>query len=172
LGRRLHIKRGLGCEYINAQNIFERTKSMVTAYFFFIILDTPPVPTKVETVTLPPQGRYTDGVQRSFRIETTRTWPDLTEEQKASGRLYSLLYSYTNVCWFNGMLYIGQTRPMFQSHEPVHLILAAASNDKQLRAGKNVVCIVFCAYATLFIFCAAQNKKYVCFLTLTKFPSH
>jgi hypothetical protein len=47
----LHIKRGLGCEYINAQNetIFELTKSNGDESFFFIILDTPPeYPTKVK----------------------------------------------------------------------------------------------------------------------------
>jgi hypothetical protein len=62
---------------------------------------------------------------------------------------------------------------MFQSHEPVHLILAAASRkiDKQLRAGKNVVCaLYFCACSTFFHFSAHKQKKSL-FFTLTSISS-
>jgi hypothetical protein len=97
----LHIKR-VGCEYINAQNetIFELTKSNGDESLLLLHnMDTPPSTTKVKetvdsTATL---GRYTDGVQRSFKNRNDENLADLTEEQKASGRLYSLLYSYTNV---------------------------------------------------------------------------
>jgi hypothetical protein len=60
---------------------------------------------------------------------------------------------------------------MFQSHEPVHLILAA-DNDKQLRAGKNVVCALYFVRTQHFSFSVLQTKKNTfCFLTLTNFLS-
>ena len=91
-------------------------------------------PTKVQDTvdSVATLNRYTAGVNRSFANRDARELlqPDLTEEQKAAGRMYSLLFSYSNVqevadtmaAWY----VLKQSKPMYQSHKTDHLVLAAA----------------------------------------------